>query len=150
MGGRADLGLVVTARFLPCAILLFSRYSAEDLALHRRTLRRISRGDDLPDDEVEDSIIEGTQGLGGLAIGGVILGAVFIWASGHALYVPFSVLGAVSTGVLTFAGTLAAIYGARAMWRRPRLLPRRRDFWIAAGCGLLAAALVLAARLTAG
>jgi hypothetical protein len=147
MGGHADPGLVVTARVLPCAIMLFTRYSDKELARHRHTLDAAARGADIPVDEVGDSIIEGAQGLSGLAILSGLVCAASIWVSRRAAYVPFSVLGAVSVGVLGFACLLAAIYGARVMWRHPRLMPRHSDFWVAAGCGILIAFLVLNARL---
>lgn len=147
MGGRADPGLVMTARVLPCAILVFTRYTDKELARHRRTLTQLARGTDVPVDEVEDSIVESLQGLGGLAILGGLSAAASLWVSTHAAHVPFSVLGAVSIGVLAFAGTLAAVYGARLAWRRPRLMPRHSDFWVAVGFGLLATLLVLAGRL---
>lgn len=149
MGGPADPGLVLTARVLPCAVVLFSRYTGKELARHRRTLIGIARGAEVAVDEAEDSIIEGTQGLIGVAIMGTILSAAAVWLSQHAAYTAFSVLAAAGIGVLAFTGMLAAIYGARVLWRRPRLTPRRSDFWIAVGCGVLAGGLVLAARLAA-
>lgn len=143
MGGRGDPGMVMTARVLPLAVLVFSTYSARELARHRGTLTELAHDAEVPDQEAHDSLLEGLQGLGGLTILGGLLGAVFIWVSGRAAYVPMSVLAAVSTGVLGFGGTLAAIYGARLTWRRPALRPRRADFWLAVVSGLLITAFVL-------
>jgi hypothetical protein len=149
MGGRGDLGLVMTARVLPCAIFLFTRYTDQELARHRGVLNRLASGAGLTDDEVEDSVGEGVNGLLGLAILGVLGCAASIWLSQHVSALPFSVLTGVCSGLFTAAGALATIYSARMMWRRPSLTPRQSDFWVAMACGLLAGALVTAARLAA-
>lgn len=147
MGGRADPGLVMTAHVLPCAFMVFTRYSGKELAHHRGTLTRLARGGEVSDDEVEDSIVEGLQGLCGLTMLGALLAAAFLWVSQRAAYVPLSVLAAMSTGTMGFSGTLAAVYGARLEWRKPALRPRRADFWLALGLGLLVTAVILMARL---
>lgn len=142
----SDPGIAVTARVLPLAVLVFSRYSDTELARHRGTLTELAHDADVSDEEAHDSLLEGVQGLGGLTILGGLLGAMFIWLSQYTAYVPMSVLAAMSTGLLGFAGFLAAIYGARLTWRRPALRPRRTDFWLAVAVGLLLAAWVLAFR----
>lgn len=149
MDGRGDPGMVMTARVLPLAVLVFSRYSDRELARHRETLTALAHDAEVSDQETHDSLVEGLQGLGGLTILGGLLSAMFIWVSQHTAYVPMSVLAAMSTGLLAFAGTLAATYGARLTWRRPALRPRRIDFWMAIALGLLITAGVLTARLTA-
>ncbi|MBP2328024.1 UDP-N-acetylmuramyl pentapeptide phosphotransferase/UDP-N-acetylglucosamine-1-phosphate transferase [Kibdelosporangium banguiense] len=148
MGGRGDPGVVMTARVLPLAVLVFSRYSDTELARYRGTLTELAHDAEVSDQQAHDSLLEGLQGLGGLTILGGLLSAIFIWASQHMAYVPMSVLTAMSTGLMGFAGTLAAIYGARLTWRRPALRPRRVDFWLAVAPGLLITAGVLAGRLT--
>ncbi|MET9634182.1 hypothetical protein ABZX92_42690 [Lentzea sp. NPDC006480] len=142
-----DPGLVLTARVLPLAVLAFSTYSDEELARHRATLTELAHHAEVPEQEAHDSLVEGLQGLGGLAILGGTLCAMFVWLSQRAAYLPMSVLAAVSTGVLGFAGMLAAIYGARLTWRGIAPRPRRTDFWLAVALGLLGAAFVLAGRL---
>lgn len=148
MGGRGDPGMVITARVLPLAALVFSRYSDKELARHRRTFADLAHDVEVSDQRVEDSLVEGLQGLTGLTILGGLLSAVFIWLSQRTAYVPMSVLAAMSTGLMGFGGALAAIYGARLTWRRPALRPRRTDFWLAVVVGLLVTAGVMAARLT--
>jgi hypothetical protein len=81
MGGRTDPGLVMTAHVLPCAFMVFTKYSGKELARHRGTLTRLARGGEVPDDEIHDSIVEGLQGLGGLTMLGALLTAVFLWVS---------------------------------------------------------------------
>jgi hypothetical protein len=147
MCGRGDPGMLTTARVLPLAVLVFSRYSDEELARHRATLTDLAHDVEVPAEEIEDSLVEGLQGLGGLTILGGLLGAVSIWMSGRVAYVPMSVLTALSAGVLGFGGALATIYCARLAWPWPALRPRRADFWLAVVTGLLVTAFVLAARL---
>ncbi|SEP64925.1 hypothetical protein SAMN05216188_10169 [Lentzea xinjiangensis] len=149
MGRRGDPGMVVTARVLPLAVLVFSRYSDRELTRHRGTLTALAHGAEVSDQEVHDSLVEGTQGLSGLTMLGGLLSALFIWVSQRAAHVPMAVLTAMSAGMMGFAGALAATYGARLTWRRPALRPRRADFRVALAVGLLVAAWVLAGRLTA-
>ncbi|WP_434453528.1 hypothetical protein [Lentzea sp. E54] len=141
--------MVITACVLPLAVIVFSTYSDQELARHRGTLTELAHDAEVSDDDAEDSLIEGLQGLGGLTILGALLGAVFIWVSKRAAYGPMSVFAALSAGVMGFGGALATIYGARLTWRRPALRPRRTDFWLAVALGLLITAFVLAGRLTA-
>lgn len=144
----SDPGIAVTARVLPLAALVFSSYSDAELARHRGTLTALAHDAEVSDQEAHDSLLEGLQGLGGLTILGGLLSAIFIWLSQRTAYVPMSVLAAMSTGLLGFAGFLTAIYGARLTWRRPALRPRRTDFWLALAVGLLLATWAMAVRIS--
>jgi hypothetical protein len=142
-------GLAVTARVLPLAALVFSRYSEQELARHRGTFADLAHDVEVPDEDVGDSLTEGLQGLGGLTILGGVFGAFFLWLSQRTAYVPLSVLASVSMGVMGFGGGLGAIHGARLVWPWPALRPRRADFWVAVAVALLTTAFVLGGRLNA-
>jgi hypothetical protein len=142
-----DLGLLVTARALPCAVAVFSTYTDKELARHRTVLTRAAHGEPDSSEGLADSLVEGTQGLSGLAIACGVVATIALWASRRVGYVPLSVLVALAGGALGFAGMLAAIYGARIGWRVARSVPRPSDFWAALSCGLVMAVVILAGRL---
>ena len=75
-------GLGLTARVFPCSVIVFTRHSNKDLARHRHSLCEVAHGAVLPEDEVEDSIFQGVQGLLGVTIVGGLLCAVCPWLSG--------------------------------------------------------------------
>jgi UDP-N-acetylmuramyl pentapeptide phosphotransferase/UDP-N-acetylglucosamine-1-phosphate transferase len=146
MGGQVDLGLLVTARVLRCAVAVFSTCTDMELARHRRVLMRAAYGEPDSSEELADSLVEGTQGLGGLAIACGVVATIALWASRRVGYVPLSVLVSLAGGALGFAGLLAAIYGARIGWRVVRSVPRPGDFWVALSCGVVMAVGILAGR----
>jgi hypothetical protein len=147
-GRQVDLGLLVAARVLPCAVAVFSTYTDKELARHRTVLTRAARGEEDSVETLHDSLVEGAQGLAGLATVSGLVCAVAIWVSRGIGYLPLSVLGALATGGMVFAGTLAAIYMARMEWPFMRSVPRRSDFWAALIWGLFAVVLVLGGRLS--
>jgi hypothetical protein len=148
MAERRDKGLLLAVRVLPMAIILGSRFTAQERRQYERIMTGVASGKRYRPEKLGEALSNSTQGLGGASLAWGLLAAFCMWMATRFWFVPFVILSALAFGALVLFGTLACIYAVRSYADRvSRQSPRRSDLWWSVGAGIVSGIVIVLGRL---